>query len=52
VTDGTTNASLRNGDDVASITLDRAADLLQERREKGPARRGRRSTSNARKPKA
>ncbi|HEX2041403.1 MAG TPA: type I DNA topoisomerase [Acidimicrobiales bacterium] len=43
VTDGTTNASLRTGDDPESITLERAAELLQDRRERGPAkpRRGR-----------
>jgi len=34
VTDGETNASLRKGDDVESITIQRAAELLQERREK------------------
>jgi len=32
VTDGDTNASLRKGDDVDEITLDRAAELLAERR--------------------
>jgi DNA topoisomerase-1 len=37
VTDGTTNASLRKGDSVDSITLERAAELLVERRAKGPA---------------
>jgi len=41
VTDGTTNASLRRGDDVDSITLERAAELLAERRAAGPAKRGR-----------
>ncbi|MEO3785544.1 type I DNA topoisomerase [Actinocorallia sp. B10E7] len=34
VTDGETNASLRKGDEVESITIQRAAELLQERREK------------------
>ena len=44
VTDGETNASLRRTDDVESITLERATDLLAERRAKGPpARRRRRS---------
>jgi DNA topoisomerase I len=43
VTDGETNASLRRTDDVESITLERATDLLAERRAKGPpTRRGRR----------
>ncbi|MGW5364878.1 type I DNA topoisomerase [Actinopolymorpha pittospori] len=37
VTDGETNATLRKDDDVESITLDRAADLLAEKRAKGPA---------------
>ncbi|MEW6154313.1 MAG: type I DNA topoisomerase [Actinomycetota bacterium] len=36
VTDGTTNASLRKGDDVEEITIERAAELLAERRAKGP----------------
>jgi DNA topoisomerase-1 len=37
VTDGETNASLRKGDDVESITIERAAELLAERRARGPA---------------
>ncbi len=37
VTDGTTNASLRSGDEVEAITIERAATLLQERRDRGPA---------------
>ena len=37
VTDGTTNASLRVGDAVESVTLERAAELLQIRRDRGPA---------------
>ena len=44
VTDGETNASLRRGDDVEALTLERALELLAERRAKGPAqarRRGR-----------
>jgi len=39
VTDGETNASLRKGDDPESVTLDRALELLAERRAKGPAKR-------------
>jgi DNA topoisomerase-1 len=35
VTDGETNASLRGGDAVESLTLDRAVELLAERRSKG-----------------
>ena len=37
VTDGETNASLRSGDAVESLTLDRGVELLAERRSKGPA---------------
>jgi DNA topoisomerase-1 len=37
VTDGETNASLRQGDDPETIELDRAVELLAERRAKGPA---------------
>ncbi len=37
VTDGETNASLRKGDDVESVTIERAAELLADRRARGPA---------------
>src|SRR5262249_42822631 len=37
VTDGETNASLRQGDDPESITHERALELLAERRAKGPS---------------
>jgi DNA topoisomerase I len=37
VTDGETNASLRAGDSIESVTPERAAELLQARRERGPA---------------
>ncbi|MDT7545344.1 MAG: topoisomerase, partial [Actinomycetota bacterium] len=37
VTDGETNASLRKGDDVESLTDERAIELLAERRLRGPA---------------
>jgi DNA topoisomerase I len=37
VTDGDTNASLRAADTVESVTIERAAELLQARRERGPA---------------
>jgi DNA topoisomerase-1 len=40
VTDGETNASLRKGDSIESLTVDRAAELLAERRAQGPAKRG------------
>ncbi|WP_433249040.1 type I DNA topoisomerase [Streptosporangium sp. CA-135522] len=37
VTDGETNASLRKGDEVEQITTERAAELLADRRARGPA---------------
>jgi DNA topoisomerase-1 len=37
VTDGETNASLRKTDTVEAITDERAAELLAERRARGPA---------------
>jgi DNA topoisomerase I len=37
VTDGEFNATLRKDDSVAEVTLERAAELLAERRAKGPA---------------
>jgi DNA topoisomerase I len=37
VTDGETNATLRKADAVESVTLERAAELLAEKRAKGPA---------------
>jgi DNA topoisomerase-1 len=36
VTDGTTNASLRKGDDQDEITIERASELLADRRAAGP----------------
>jgi DNA topoisomerase-1 len=49
VTDGETNASLRRGDDPETVTIERAAELLADRRSKGPAPkkrpRGRRSAA-------
>ena len=39
VTDGTTNASLRKGDVVESIGMDRASELLAERRAAGPSKK-------------
>jgi DNA topoisomerase-1 len=38
VTDGETNASLRRGDSVEELTDDRAAELLADRRARGPAK--------------
>ncbi len=48
VTDGETNATLRSGDDPDSIELDRAAELLADKRAKGPAKR----PAGARRPQA
>jgi len=39
VTDGETNASLRKGDDVESVSVDRAVELIGERRAKAPAKK-------------
>jgi len=39
VTDGTTNASLRKGDTVEAIDMNRASELLAERRAAGPSTR-------------
>jgi DNA topoisomerase-1 len=47
VTDGEINASLRKGDDVASITVQRAAELLADRRTAPPAARRRTSATRA-----
>ncbi|HEU0288370.1 MAG TPA: type I DNA topoisomerase [Nocardioidaceae bacterium] len=41
VTDGETNATLRKADSVDEVTLERAAELLAEKRAKGPAARKR-----------
>ncbi|HEY1319056.1 MAG TPA: topoisomerase C-terminal repeat-containing protein, partial [Streptosporangiaceae bacterium] len=48
VTDGETNASLRKGDSVDEVTLQRAVELLAERRAAGPAKPRRRAASTAR----
>jgi len=37
VTDGETNATLRKGDSVETVTIERAGELLAEKRAKGPA---------------
>ncbi|MFC7451300.1 type I DNA topoisomerase [Rhodococcus daqingensis] len=39
VTDGETNASLRKDDDVATITDERASELLADRRARGPVKK-------------
>jgi DNA topoisomerase-1 len=48
VTDGETNASLRKGDDVATLTVQRGAELLADRRAAPPSTR-RKSTTTRRK---
>ena len=45
VTDGEYNATLRKEDSVESITLERAAELLAERRAKGPAKKAAKKTA-------
>jgi DNA topoisomerase-1 len=47
VTDGETNASLRKGDDVLSITDERAAELLADRRARGPVKRAKKTAKKA-----
>ena len=47
VTDGDTNASLRKGDTVENVTIERAAELLQIRREAGPAKKARKGAKKA-----
>jgi DNA topoisomerase-1 len=49
VTDGETNASLRKGDDVESITIERAAELLADRRSRGPATKKKAAKKTAKK---
>ena len=47
VTDGTSNASLRKGDSVESIDMDRASELLAERRAAGPSTRKKKAAKKA-----
>ncbi|MBM7807198.1 DNA topoisomerase-1 [Geodermatophilus bullaregiensis] len=49
VTDGETNASLRKGDDVETISLDRAAELLADRRSRPTTKKATRKTAAAKK---
>ncbi|MDT5089432.1 MAG: topoisomerase [Mycobacterium sp.] len=44
-TDGETNASLRKGDDVLSITDERASELLADRRARGPVKKTAKKTA-------
>ncbi|MGA3353093.1 MAG: type I DNA topoisomerase [Acidimicrobiales bacterium] len=48
VTDGTTNASLRRGDEPETLTAERAAELIADRRAAGPSKRaGARKSASA-----
>ena len=47
VTDGETNASLRKGDSIENITNERASELLQIRRDAGPAKKVRKGAKKA-----
>jgi DNA topoisomerase I len=47
VTDGETNATLRIGDTPETMTLDRASELLAERRNADPSTRVRKATKKA-----
>lgn len=50
VTDGTTNASLRRSDDPDTVTLERAAELIADRRAAGPVKKaGARRVTGAKK---
>ncbi len=49
VTDGETNATLRKDDSVEAVTLERAAELLAEKRAKGPAPKKRAAKKTAKK---
>ena len=49
VTDGETNASLRKGDDPETLSLERALELLAERRAKGPTTPKKRPSGRSRK---
>jgi DNA topoisomerase-1 len=49
VTDGEINATLRKADDVETITIERAAELLAEKRAKGPAPKKRAAKKTAKK---
>ncbi len=49
VTDGEFNATLRKGDEVDTITIERAAELLADKRAKGPAPKKRAAKKTAKK---
>ncbi len=44
VTDGETNASLRKGDELETLTIERGSELLSDRRAKGPAKKKKKAT--------
>ena len=48
-TDGETNVTLRRGDDPATVTPERAYELLAEKRAKGPAKKRATRRTTARK---
>ena len=50
VTDGETNASLRKGDEVSTLTVERAAELLADRRAAAPSPRARRTSTSQESP--
>ena len=45
VTDGETNASLRVGDDIPTMSIERASELLSDRRARGPVEKKKRKTA-------
>jgi DNA topoisomerase-1 len=45
VTDGETNATLRTEDAVESVTLERAAELLRDKRDRGPVKKTRKAAT-------
>ena len=49
VTDGEYNASLRKGDTVEELTIERAAELLADRRAKGPAKKAKKAKKASKK---
>jgi DNA topoisomerase-1 len=49
VTDGEYNATLRKGDDIETLTHERAVELLAERRAKGPAKKAAKKKAPAKK---
>jgi len=50
VTDGTVNASVPRGVDIASVTLDQAVELLRERAARGPAKKTAKRTTAKKSP--